>query len=85
MNKFVKVLFAIGLTVLMATPALAEFSVYGSARMSTFYIDAKAPTGVTGLDGKSSTQNLRWTLQDNSRFGAKFAHDNISGQVELGL
>jgi hypothetical protein len=84
-NKFVKVLFALGLTVLMATPALAEFNLYGSARMSTFYIDASAPTGMNGPDGKDSYQNLHYTLQTNSRLGAKFATGDVTGQIELGL
>ncbi|HKK01696.1 MAG TPA: hypothetical protein VJ955_05970 [Desulfuromonadales bacterium] len=84
MNKFVKVLFALGLTVLMATPALAEFSVYGSVRFDTFYTGTKAATGTTYADGKDTHNTWDWGQAVNSRLGAKFANGALSGQVELG-
>ena len=85
MNNLFKVLFALALSALMATPALAGFKLYGSIRMTTFYLNAKAPGGTVGPDGKDTYQNLTWTGQRNSRLGAKFSNGNFSGRVELGL
>ena len=66
----------------------AEWSLYGNARMSTFYTDkseelspdAYYPGNGLGFDD----QDLTWRLQGNSRIGAKIQSGNIRGQFEYG-
>ena len=62
-----------------ATTMAAEWNFYGSARMATFYV-SDDPGG-----DASSSDNLNWDLQGNSRIGAnvKF-NDQIGGRFEYG-
>ena len=80
MSKF-KFFLAAALCLAMATPALADFSLYGSARMSVFYDHTDAGDAGNG----ATTDSLHDTLQTNSRLGAKFNTNDIFGHVELGL
>lgn len=63
-----------------AVPAMAETTLYGSARVATFYNFADAKT--TGTTGK--TAGFDEHLQGNSRFGANFSNGEVGGKVELG-
>lgn len=51
-------------------------TVYGSARMATFYHDT---------DDVVDDETTVWDLQANSRMGAKIVKDKITGQYEAGL
>jgi hypothetical protein len=80
MSKFLKVMIVLLTIAALATPAMADFSVYGSARMTTFYNDISDGAGVPGADSNSMT----WALQGNSRFGMKASNGAVSGQYEVG-
>ncbi len=89
MKKIVVLFAAVALGSAFSIPAsAAEWSFYGSARMSTFYVDkseelssdAYYPGNGLGFDD----QDLTWGLQGNSRIGAKIQAGNIRGQFEYG-
>ena len=78
MKKQLVILSAVAAVTAFAVPAMAETTLYGSARMATFYNmnDTKAAAGKTaGFDEH---------LQGNSRFGANFSNDAVGGKVEFG-
>lgn len=79
MSRFVKVMVALLAIAAMATPAIAaddyKFSVYGSARMATFWNDTSEP---------ADDADLEWALQGNSRFGMKASKGAVGGQFEVG-
>ncbi len=68
---------AAGALTVLALPALADTTIYGSARVVTSW--NSIPT--TGTDHQSDF-DLR--LQPNSRLGFNFANGDISGKVEYG-
>ena len=76
-KKTVAIAAAAAALTALAIPAMAETTLYGSARMATFYNFADVPaTGKTaGFDEH---------LQGNSRFGANFSNGDVGGKVELG-
>jgi hypothetical protein len=79
MKKQLVILSAVAAVTAFAVPAMAETTLYGSARMAAFYnmIDTKGALGKTaGFDEH---------LQANSRFGANFSNDAVGGKFELGL
>jgi hypothetical protein len=79
-----KKLIAIFAVLLFVAPAMAaDWSFYGSARQSTFYVDRDYGDG--SVNGQDDDQALQWQLQGNSRLGAKVKADKVSGQVELAL
>ena len=73
MSRFAKVMIALLAVAVFATPALADykFSVYGSARVATFYSD---------WDGEESFDIAN---QGNSRFGLRGSNGDVSGQYEV--
>jgi hypothetical protein len=80
MKKLIAVLFVL----LFAAPAIAaDWSFYGSLRMTTFYVDRDF--GDTTVNGQNDDWWLLWDFQTNSRFGAKVKADKVSGMIELGL
>jgi hypothetical protein len=79
-----KKLIAIFAVLLFAAPAMAaDWSFYGSARVSTFYVDQDY--GDAPVNGQDDDQGTRWYSQGNSRLGAKVKADKVSGQIELAL
>ena len=91
MKRLTLVLVAMAAIVAIAPPALAEYSIYGSVRVKTFYVDndklipadtTKTPTIPAH---KADDQDFTLELQPNTRFGAKVKADNLSGHVEFGL
>nr|MCU0601966.1 hypothetical protein [Desulfobacterales bacterium] len=69
---------------LLAAPAIAaDWSFYGSQRMSTFYV--YQDFGDTPVNGEDNDWGLQWNFQGNSRMGAKVKADKVSGQIELAL
>jgi hypothetical protein len=71
------VLVALAAIVAIATPAMAEYSLYGSVRLKTFYVDNDKMA--------ADDQDFTVELQPNTRFGAKVKSDAISGRIEFGL
>jgi hypothetical protein len=58
----------------------AQFTPYGSARVGYWYANENKDWSSTG----ESRMNLEYYLQSNSRFGANFKNDDMSGRVEFG-
>jgi hypothetical protein len=84
MKKLIVILAVIAMVgAFAATTMAAEWDFYGSARMATFYVQDD-PADDPVVDG-SSSDNLNWDLQGNSRIGAnvKF-NDSIAGRFEYG-
>ncbi|MDD2850587.1 MAG: hypothetical protein PHY09_01640 [Desulfuromonadaceae bacterium] len=77
-KKTVAIAAAAAALTALALPAMAETTLYGSARMSAFWntVDVDSAVG--------SNTDFNEHLQGNSRFGAKFANGNMTGRVELG-
>ncbi len=72
------------LVFLLAAPALAaDWSFYGSQRMSTFYVHEDF--GDTPVNGQDDDWGLDWNFQGNSRLGAKVRAEKVSGHIELAL
>lgn len=89
MKKIVVLFAAVALVSAFSIPAsAAEWSFYGSARMSTFRTevskevseDAYYQGNGLGFDDEDTT----WELQGNSRIGAKIEAGNVRGQFEYG-
>lgn len=76
-KKTVAIVAAAGALTALALPAMAETTLYGSARLQTFYNMADEPT--TG-----KTAGVDEHLQTNSRFGANFSNGDVTGKVEYG-
>jgi hypothetical protein len=80
-----KKLIAIFAVLLFVAPAFAaDWSFYGSQRISTFYNDRDYGDG-TGANGQDDDQATQWYFQGNSRLGAKVKADKVTGQIELAL
>jgi hypothetical protein len=80
MKKLFVIFASIALVAAFAvTASAADWSLYGNARMATFWVSTD--TGAPGGDD----DDLQWDLQGNSRFGAKVKNENIKAQFELGL
>ena len=78
MKRFSMALCFSALALLLATPALADFSLYGSVRMATYLMEG---TGDVYGDYDS---DVNWELQSNSRIGGKFNTEEIGGRFEFG-
>jgi len=62
-----------------AVPVMAaDWSFYGSARMSTFWTDT------SGGDLRGDDEALGWSQQGNSRIGARVKGETIGGRFEYG-
>jgi len=81
MKKLLVLLAAVAFVVGFTLPAMsADWSFYGSSRMSTFFeSDSEEATG-TGFDD----DDLTWGLQGNSRLGATVKAGAIGGGFEYG-
>ena len=83
----------LALTVILAffIPSLplqaADWNFYGSARMMTWYESGDAAAFLNEHDNGDidrSDSELTWTLQRNSRIGAKVRHGDIEARFEYG-
>lgn len=89
MKKIVVFFAAVALVSAFSISAsAAEWSFYGSARMSTFCADKSEELSsdayYPGIGLGFDDQDLTWGLQGNSRIGAKIQSGNIRGQFEYG-
>ncbi|NJD92157.1 MAG: hypothetical protein FIA91_11705 [Geobacter sp.] len=83
MKKSILVLTAAAMVTAAAVPALAETSLYGSARVATFYDISQTYDAKTGVDaGKYSGFDEH--LQGNSALGVNFNNGEVGGRVEVG-
>jgi len=78
MKKLIIILAVIAMVGAFTATAMADVSLYGSARFRTYY--ASVDSGVPGAD---SDDDLEWRMGHLTRFGANFAADKITGQFEL--
>jgi hypothetical protein len=84
-----KLVLALAAVAMIATPALADYSFYGSARVATFYADdsgvSQTLSGATaGTLVEADQQSFNVRLQGNSRFGLKATTGDVSGRIEYG-
>jgi hypothetical protein len=78
MKKLLVLLASVAFVVAFTVPAMsADWSFYGSSRMTTFYYDVDPPQGDDDTD-------LTWDLQGNSRIGANVKAGDVSGRFEYG-
>jgi hypothetical protein len=81
MRKLLVLLSAVAFVVAFTVPAMAaDWSFYGSARMSTFMESVSEEASATGYDD----DDLVWDLQGNSRLGATVKAGAIGGGFEYG-
>ncbi|MCJ7541368.1 MAG: porin [Desulfobacterales bacterium] len=78
MKKLIVILAVIAMVGAFTATAIADVSLYGSARFRTYYADVDS--GVAGAD---SDKDLEWRMGLLTRFGANFKSDKITGQVEM--
>ncbi len=87
MQKF-RVLTVVLAFLFAAVPSQAAgWNFYGSARMMTWYESGDAPGFLNEHDNGNLNENdseLTWTLQGNSRIGAKVKHGDIEARFEYG-
>lgn len=78
MKKLIVILAVIAMVGAFTATAMADVSLYGSARFRTYY--ASVDSGVPGAD---SDDDLEWRMGHLTRFGANFKADKITGKLEL--
>jgi hypothetical protein len=81
-----KKIAALLIVAMLSAPAMAaDWSFYGSARMSTFYQYTDYGDGGQPGTGEDDDWGLIWDFQTNSRLGAKVKADKVNGLIELAL
>lgn len=81
MKKTIAILAAFALVAgFAATAVAADWSFYGSARMSTFSNSISEEASATGFDDTDT----RWALQTNARIGANVSAGDVGGRFEYG-
>jgi hypothetical protein len=85
MRKLLVVLAAVAFVAAFTAPAFAaEWSFYGHARLTTFWIDEDFGDWSL-LNGEDDDMDLNHSLQGNSRIGANVKlSDNLTGRFEYG-
>ena len=78
MKKLIVILAVIAMVGAFTATAMADVSLYGSARFRTYYADVDS--GVAGVD---SDKDLEWRMGNLTRFGANFKADKITGKFEM--
>ncbi len=84
MKKSLLVLGAVALVAAVAVPAMAETTLYGSARVGTFWDTNRAAYSATASAPEGNT-DFDMRNQATSRFGATATNGALGGKVELGL
>ncbi len=79
MKKLIVILAAIAMVGAFTATAMADVSLYGSARMWTYRISTDKEATGTNYDQDDTT----WKMGPFSRFGANFKGDKVSGKFEL--
>ncbi len=78
MKKFIIFVAAVAMVGAFVATAMADVSLYGSARFRTYY--ANVDNAVPGVDDDS---DLEWRIGHLTRFGANFKSDKITGKFEM--
>jgi predicted porin len=78
MKKLIVILAVIAMVGAFTAAAMADVSLYGSARFRTYY--ASVDDGTPGAD---SDDDLEWRMGHLTRFGANFTSDKITGKFEM--
>ena len=77
MKKFIIFVAAIAMVGAFVATAMADVSLYGSARFRTYYTDADPG------EGADSDSDLEWRMGTLTRFGANFKSDKVTGKFEM--
>ncbi len=78
MKKLIVILAAIAMVGAFTATAMADVSLYGSARFRTYVQDVDP-----GTPGSSTDTDTEWRMGHLSRFGANFKSDKVTGKVEI--
>jgi hypothetical protein len=82
MRKLFVLIAAVAFLVAFTAPAFAaEWSFYGSSRLTTFWYNQSGAYS----DTNNSDLDLTWDMQGNSRIGANVKAGDIAGTFELGM
>ena len=77
MKKLIVILAVIAMVGAFTATAMADVSLYGSARFRTYYAD------VDDGSGADSDKDLEWRMGHLTRFGANFKGDKVTGKFEM--
>jgi len=77
MKKFIVLFAVLAMVFAFAPAAMADVSLYGSARMMTYTVDVDKPGAA-----KDDTDTA-WQLGTLTRFGMKFTGGDVTGLIEL--
>jgi hypothetical protein len=77
MKKFIVLLAVIAMVGAFTATAIADVSLYGSARFRTYYADNDFNPPA------DSNKDLEWRIGHLTRFGANFKGDKINGKFEM--
>jgi hypothetical protein len=78
MKKLIVILAVIAMVGAFTATAMADVSLYGSARFRTYYADVDS-----GNPGVDSDSDLEWRMGHLTRAGANFKSDKITGKLEI--
>ena len=78
MKKFIIFIAAFAMVGAAVATAMADVSLYGSARFRTYYADHSESDSQEFSDG-----DLEWRIGHLTRFGASFKSDKITGKFEM--
>lgn len=79
MKKFIVLLAALAMVLGFTAAAMADASLYGSARFVTFWHDADKEY----VKADDDDEDLEWQMGKLSRFGVNFKQGDISGKFEV--
>jgi hypothetical protein len=79
MKKLIVILAVIAMVGAFTATAIADVSLYGSARFRTYWTDTSKEADATGFDDS----DLEWQMGYLTRFGANFKGDKINGKMEM--
>ncbi len=79
MKKFLIMFAAVAMVAAFTASAMADVSLYGSARFNTYSIKTDKEWTGTGFDDRDT----QWRMGNLSRFGAIFKGDTVGGRFEL--
>lgn len=78
MKKLIVILAVIAMVGAFTATAMADVSLYGSARFRSYYASVD-----TGVPGAEKDKDLEWRMGHLSRFGVNFKSEKITGRFEL--
>jgi len=79
MKKLIIILAALAMVAGFTASAMAEATLYGSARFNTYSVDTDKEFSSSLFD----TRNTQWKMGNLSRFGAIFKGDTVGGRFEM--